>query len=143
MQFTQHMGTQAQKRNCQEKKAVSFHLTPYLMQRTTSSLLQTFIKQEGLVVVCKENNSISGNRDRRLASRPESKNSYSFLAWAVIDPQLLHILKARSAHRLTFSNTRPVCQLQPVCLVNPGHMVRIFSLSVLLNTRKSRRQKKN
>lgn len=31
-------------------------IAPYVIQRTTSSLLQTFIKQEGLVVVCKENN---------------------------------------------------------------------------------------
>lgn len=45
-----------------------------------------------MVVVCKENNSVSGNRDRRLASRPESKNSYSVLAWSVIDPQLVQIL---------------------------------------------------
>lgn len=67
-------------------------MTLYVMQRTTSSLLQTFIKQAGLVVVCKDNNSVSGNRDRSLASRPESINSYSFSAGPVIGPQLLQIL---------------------------------------------------
>lgn len=71
------------------------------MQRIAFSLLQTFIKQVDLLVVCKDNNSVSGGGDRRrlpelgdrrLVSRLRSMNAYSFLGGAVIDPYLLHII---------------------------------------------------
>lgn len=41
VQFTQHMRTQAQKRNGQEKKAVSFHLTDHSICNTKKNLLLT------------------------------------------------------------------------------------------------------
>lgn len=50
------------------------------MQRRAFSLLQTFIKQVDLVVVCKDNNSVSGDKDRRLASRPQA-HKVGFQTW--------------------------------------------------------------
>lgn len=70
-------------------------------------------------------------RHTRLASRPGSMNApYSFLARAVIDLYLLQVIdQARAGHRLTFRNTGPVCKLQPVCVMHPEHIARVFSLS--------------
>lgn len=55
-----------------EKKAVGFPLTDHSIYNAKKafSLLQTPIKQVDLVAVCKDNNCVSGDRDRRLASRP-------------------------------------------------------------------------
>lgn len=39
VKFTQHLGTQTQKRNCQEKKAVSFHLTDHSIPNAKNNLL--------------------------------------------------------------------------------------------------------
>lgn len=70
------------------------------MQKIAFSL-QPFIKQVDLLVVCRDNNSVTGDRDRRrlpelgdrrLVSRLGSMNPYRFLVRAVTDPHLLQII---------------------------------------------------
>lgn len=118
-------------------------ITLYITQRTTSSLLQTFIKQAGLVVVCKDNNSVSGSRDRSLASRPESINCYSCSAGPTTGHSFCRSYTSQSWLQANLQKHRACLSTTTACLVYPEHTVRVFSIAVLLNTRKSKRQGKN